>query len=140
MALSPLLPNMAGENGWPSFSDAASLGASAWGAFFADLYGVLPPPTEYPLDTASYWMLYNSLIAKHSLALPPSAGTCAPPNCQLNRFEENNRYSPPSQWIWHPPPYAAFADGTWVEVMHERDPFGDEARYYPKHTELQPGT
>ena len=90
----------AGENGWPSFSDAASLGASRWGAFFADLYGVLPPPTEYPLNTASYWMLYNSLIAKHSLALPPSAGTCAPPNCQLNRFEENNAYSPPSQWIW----------------------------------------
>ena len=43
-------------------------------------------------------------------------------------------YSPPSQWIWHPPPhkkgsfqpYKDFAANTWVEVMREEDPFGDE--------------
>ena len=43
-------------------------------------------------------------------------------------------YAPPSQWIWHPPPhekgsfqpYKDFAANTWVEVMREEDPFGDE--------------
>lgn len=29
-------------------------------------------------------------------------------------------------WAWHPYPYAAATEGTWVEVMHEADPFGDE--------------
>ena len=115
------------ETGWPVFASEAALTSSPWGDYFADLSGgSLPPASYYPLDTSAWWMLYDSLIAKHSLALPPSAGNCAPPNCQLNRFVENNAYSPPSQWIWHPPPYTAFPANTWVEVMHEQDPFGDE--------------
>merc|ERR1712070_618591 len=37
-------------------------------------------------------------------------------------------YSPPFlSWIWHPYPYAALPAGSWVEVLHEADPFGDEA-------------
>lgn len=71
-------------------------------------------------------MLYDSLIATHGVVLPPTAGRCAPPKCQLNLYQENNAYSPKTHWVWHPPPYAAFAASTWVEVMHEQDPFGDE--------------
>ena len=74
----------------------------------------------------------SALLKKHAVPLPPSAGTCAPPDCSENLYTENNAYSPPSQWIWHPPPpnaahtaylsYGAFAANTWVEVMHEQDP------------------
>jgi hypothetical protein len=105
------------EKGWPVFATEAELSASPWGSYFADVYGSLPAPMLYPIDTSKWWMLYDSLIAKHALPLPASAGTCAPPDCELNRFSKDNAYSPPSQWIWHPPPYAAFADNTWVEVV-----------------------
>ena len=114
------------EKGWPNFASVAELAASPWGAYFTDVYGALPKPAVFPLDTSAWWMLYDSLLTKHAVPLPHSAGKCAPPNCQLNLFDTNNAYSPASQWIWHPPPYAAFADSQWVEVMHERDPFGDE--------------
>ena len=118
------------ETAWPKFASAQELSASpAWAGYFTDLYGTLP--TTFPLNTADWWMLYDSLLTKHAIKLPQSAGQCAPPNCQLNLFGENNMYSPPSKWIWHPPPlggggYPMFAANQWVEVMHEADPFGDE--------------
>jgi len=114
------------EKGWPQFASVAELTASPWGAYFKDVYGALPTAAAFPLDTSAWWMLYDSLLTKHAVPLPKSAGKCAPANCQLNLFGENNAYSPPSQWIWHPPPYAAFSDNQWVEVLHEQDPFGDE--------------
>jgi hypothetical protein len=123
------------EKGWPQFANAAELDATDWGPYFAELYGQVPA-NQFPLKTADFWMLYDGLLKKHAVPLPPSAGNCAPADCSLNLFVENNAYSPPSQWIWHPPPpnaahngylpYADFAANTWVEVMHEADPFGDE--------------
>lgn len=88
-------------------------------------------------------MLYDSLLTKHKVQLPQSAGQCAPPNCQLNLFGDNNMHSPPSQWIWHPPPlggggYPAFSANEWVEVMHEIDPFGDE--HYGEYGLRSPAT
>jgi hypothetical protein len=123
------------EKGWPIFNTSAELAASPWGAYFTDLYGALPPADQFPLAISDFWMLYDSLLQKHSVPLPPSAGQCAPAHCSLNLYTENNGYSPPSQWVWHPPPvdaaqhyqpYADFPPNTWIEVMHEQDPFGDE--------------
>ena len=105
------------EKGWPSFAKAADLAASPWGAYLTDLYGASPPNDRFPLDLSSWWTLYGSLIDKHHVTLPKSAGKCAPPDCQLNLFKENNMYSPASsQWIWHPPPYVEFPADTWIEV------------------------
>ena len=150
------------EKGWPTFASAGELAShKKWSGYFTDLYGGAPPKSMFPLDTSSWWMLYAKLIDAHGLQarvpaalqplpprpcappepdpdpppppqLPKSAGKCAPARCQLNHYGENN--SPPSQWIWHPPPhekgkflpYPDFAAGTWVEVMREEDPFGDE--------------
>ena len=115
------------EKDWPTFATSADLSGSSWGAYFKDLYGQLPPDDQYPLKISDWWFLYGSLVKAHGVKLPKSTGRCPPPNCALNLFDENNRYCPANtQWIWHPPPYAAFADSTWVEVMHEQDPFGDE--------------
>merc|ERR1719502_1515576 len=37
-------------------------------------------------------------------------------------------YSPPhTAWIWHKPPYHKVpSDDGWIEVIHRKDPFGDE--------------
>jgi hypothetical protein len=112
---------------WPQFDTAADLAASPWGDYFSDpwLYGELPPASMYPLSIGDWWMLDDGLVAKHGVTLPPSAGNCAPPKCSLNLYTENNMYAPPkTQWIWHAPPYTAFSG--WVEVTHQKDPFGDE--------------
>ena len=121
---------------WPTFASAAALQASPWGGYFSDLYGSLPPADHFPLNVGSWWVLWDDLLSKHKVPLPHAAGKCAPPNCQLSLFTENNAYSPPkTQWIWHPPPYqpsdyAPPGGGDpwtgWVEVMHKKDPFGDE--------------
>ena len=122
--------------GWPTFASAAALAASPWGSYFEELYGSSPPAHYFPLDVGSWWILWDDLLTKHKVPLPKSAGTCAPANCQLSLFRENNAYSPPkTQWIWHPPPYhptdyAPPGGGNpwtgWIEVMHKKDPFGDE--------------
>ena len=120
---------------WPSFDRLSQLKASAWDAYLTEVYGSSPPNDFFPLDIGEWWMLWDDLLAKHHVSLPKSSGTCAPSNCQLNYFAENNAYAPVhTSWIWHPPPYAAngpwvgpFAGRNgWVEVMHQKDPFGDE--------------
>ena len=74
------------EKGWPTFSSSNDLDGSAWGDYFKDLYGSAPPASMFPLDTSTWWMFYDKLIASHNLQLPASAGKCAPANCQLNHY------------------------------------------------------
>ena len=116
---------------WPTFSQPSQLKASPWGAYLMEVYGSSPPNDFFPLDIGEWWLLWENLLAKHHVSLPKSSGNCAPPNCQLSYFRDNNAYSPAhTSWIWHPPPYGPFGPWVgrngWVEVMHEKDPFGDE--------------
>lgn len=121
---------------WPRFASENALAASPWGAYFEALYGSMPPANQFPLDVGSWWILWDDLLTAHGVPLPKSSGKCAPANCQLSLYRENNAYSPAkTQWIWHPPPYhpsdyapPGHADPWtgWVEIMHKRDPFGDE--------------
>jgi len=58
--------------------------------------------------------------------LPKSNGMC-PTGVEGEFYTTNNMFSPVhTTWIWHPYPYTAFPGKTWVEVIHEKDPFGDE--------------
>jgi hypothetical protein len=83
------------------------------------------------MNMQSYWMLWDTLLSKAKVAVPgyegPGFGKCPLASKPGSRYLENNMYSPPStSWLWHPPPYKAFPGNTWVEVMHHKDPFGDE--------------
>jgi hypothetical protein len=82
-------------------------------------------PTTYPFAVSDLWLLHNgALIAAHVSSLP-AASTC--PAKALDRYSLNDDYQPPKvSWVWHPYPYAALAANTWVEVLHKKDPFGDE--------------
>ena len=114
---------------WPVFQTAVDLAASPWGSYMMDVYGSAPPPDRFPLSVGSWWMLWDHLLSKHKVQLPKSSGTCAPPNCQLSYYAENNAYAPKAtSWIWHPPPYASNGPwvvgedgGGWVEVYAARE-------------------
>ena len=44
----PSPPAAACAGGWPSFSSAAALEASPWGAYVKDVYGSVPANAQYP--------------------------------------------------------------------------------------------
>merc|ERR1719174_2453566 len=74
-------------------------------------------------------MIYDSIIIRVKVKMmPASVGDCPtanPPEGQ--RYGFNNQYSPRFlNWIWHRYPYEQVAPSTWVEVIHQADPFGDE--------------
>merc|ERR1719506_2119583 len=73
-------------------------------------------------------MLYDEILVSAKVPAPDSVGDCPSSNPPLGqRYAMNNRYCPPFlNWIWHPYPYKASASNSWVEVLHEADPFGDE--------------
>ena len=116
------------------FADASQLEKTPWHDYLKEVYGSSPPKERFPLQVGSWWILWDNVLANHKVSLPKSSGKCAPKNCQLSYFVENNAYSPPhTSWIWHPPPYSSGGPWTvgenndgWVEVIHEQDPFGDE--------------
>jgi len=113
---------------WPVFADQAALQQSQWGAYFTQLYGSMPPddPAQgwYPLHIDWFWLLHDLTLITAKTETP-NAKTC--PDAELDRYTVNNYYQPPSvSWIWHAYPFQAFASNSWVEVIHEADPFGDE--------------
>jgi len=74
-------------------------------------------------------MFYDSVVRSQGVSkIPASVGACPPPNpAEGTRYTYNNIYSPgDASWAWHAYPYASIPANTWVEVMHEADPFGDE--------------
>ncbi len=74
-------------------------------------------------------MLYDQKLSSAAVSsVPASADQCPARAAQeATRYESNNVYSPAeTSWSLHWPPYQAFAEQTWVEVMRQRDPFGDE--------------
>jgi len=123
---------------WPSFASFEALSNDAWGVYYKVVYGSIPEdPQDYPITPKANWMLYQKALRQANVTrMPPAVGNCPtahPPEGQ--HYLMNNRYSPALlDWIWHPyhwtlfgPTYKALEENTWVEVMHQADPFGDES-------------
>jgi len=72
-------------------------------------------------------MLYSEAMQSAKVdCLPNSNGLC-PTGVEGEFYTTNNMFSPVhTTWIWHQYPYTAFQAKTWLEVIHEKDPFGDE--------------
>jgi len=117
---------------WPTFVRWSDLEGSAWYEYFSAVYeNDRIPNGHFPLHVSSFWMLYTDQL--HDVDVPSN-----PPRCpgssrgEMARdggyYTENNMYSPPNTaWIWHKPPYHAVeSDASWIEVIHRKDPFGDE--------------
>ena len=57
--------------------------------------------------------------------IPKSVGKCPKANPEGQFYQENNQLSPPNtMWSWHPLPYSGLSG--MVEVIHRKDPWGDE--------------
>jgi len=112
--------------GWPSFSSWQQLAGDPWGNYFKSLYGSVPN-TGFPLCIGDFWMFYDNLVAQHGVKIPKSVGACPNVNQAGSRYTNNNKISPPGvSWSWHPIPFQPFAANSWVEVIHRKDPWGDE--------------
>jgi hypothetical protein len=116
--------------GWPSFANASALEADPWGRYFQEVYGNVPSDNKsYPLCIGDLWMFYENILDRTQPRIPTSVGQC-PTDCgmmQMQRYDQNNMFSPHGvTWSWHPLPFRAIPNSTYVEVIHQEDPFGDE--------------
>jgi hypothetical protein len=88
------------------------------------LYGTLPS-SAFPFDTKDLWILFDFALLAAKVSGIPSPADC--PTTPYSRYLVGCLYQPVAvSWIWHAYPYNAIPAKTWIEVIHERDPFGDE--------------
>lgn len=114
--------------GWANFASATELSADPnWIYYFRYVYGTLPPHEMLPFCTADLWIIYDKYLATYQ-TLPATVGQCPTKGApEGQRYNLNNRYSPAfTSWSWHAPPYLAFGESIWIEIVHQQDPFGDE--------------
>lgn len=95
------------------------------------VYGSVPQAASaYPMCMGDFWMFYDDVLKSAGVAnVPASVGTCPTNKGQTEgqHYAQNNNLSPPHvSWSWHPIPFKALASNTWVEVVHRKDPWGDE--------------
>ena len=106
--------------GWPEFANAASLAADPWGAYMKAVYGAVPSD-GYPMCMGDFWMFHTGHPTFAKVKKPASDGSCPSKDEDGRFYTKNNAISPPQvAWSWHRPPYKAFADNTWVEVIHRK--------------------
>jgi len=124
---------------WPIFPNASALRSDPWGKYFEVVYGEIPKE-GYPIDLKQFWMFYDNIIVEakaNSASLwdlcPPPFPTLLSPVLHFStlpglRYMINNAYqSPFTSWVNHPGPWNPIPAKTWVEVVHKKDPWGDEA-------------
>ena len=83
--------------------------------------GAIPAAMTFPWCVGGLWMLYADVIAAHKVTTPASVGPCPTNKGQTagQLYSSNNLFQPSNAvWIWHPGPFKAFADSTWIEVIH----------------------
>jgi len=126
------------QQSWPEFASSQDLQASPWANYFMAVYGELP--TLFPLKVEDFWVLFDDEIGHSNLQAPQIVGKCPTSNPPLGQhYQSNDYYQPKSMsWIWHPYPYPALPENSWVEVLHEADPFGDE--HYGAWFQYAPGS
>jgi len=101
---------------------------NAWSTYFKLVYGAIPS-SGYPHSPEDLWMFYSDLISQAGVRdYPESVGNCPKDGRDAGQvYTTNNAYTPSGTfWAWHPYPYTAIRSNVWAEVMHEKDPFGDE--------------
>jgi len=122
-------PSPSPSPAWPTFASKAHLEDHKWGTYYKLVFGELPSE-RYPHSPEALYMFYSDLISQAGVTdYPASVGKCPTDGKAKGQvYTTNNAYSPSGVfWSWHPYPYTAFESHTWCQVMHERDPFGDEA-------------
>jgi hypothetical protein len=123
-------PTLPPKAGWPVFETIEELEASPWHTYLTLVYGELPP-YYFPYSPVDLWYLYDDIVSLAGIEVdvdvPAKVGNCPTDAKDYQVYTTNNAYSPGGvSWVWHPYPYFGFPH-SWVEVIHERDPFGDES-------------
>lgn len=114
--------------GWPLFQTQEDLDADHWGSYFATLYwrSTVTKQFKYPFCVGSLWQFYDDVEPQKKI--PDVSGTCPSHGApEGQRYKTNDDYQPAhTSFSWHAPPYSARRANAWVEVSHQKDPFGDE--------------
>jgi len=118
-----------GPGNWPTFATQAALQADgAWAKYFTTVYGALPSQ-GFPIKTGDLWMLYGNILKQSGITVPGNIPSCPTKGTDQMLFSEGAKYqSPGTLWIWHAGPahYGPAPAKQWTEVIHQKDPFGDE--------------
>jgi hypothetical protein len=85
------------------------------------VYGAIPPDgAAYPMCMGDFWMFHTAEPTFAKVKKPKSDGKCPAHKVEGRLYDANNAISPPHvAWSFHPAPFHAFADNTWVEVIHK---------------------
>ena len=114
------------DTGWCHFKKASDFDRP-WCMYFCEVYGEVPD--KFPLSISdSLSMIYDTVADQYDVTRPDKVGTCPRKGAKRGEhYKTNNHYQPEdTSWIWKPPPYDAEKEKKWVEVIHQKDPFGDE--------------
>ena len=115
------------STGWCKFKKMSDFLFDPWCMYFCEVYGEYPD--KFPLSIAdSLSMIYDTVAKDLDVKQPDSVGSCPGNGAKKGvHYSTNNHYQPPkTSWIWDAPPYDAEKEKKWVEVIHQKDPFGDE--------------
>ena len=121
-----------GGGQWPAFTSSSALDRDTdhWGSYYKLVYGELPPDGDaYPLNVGDNWVFYQTALTSAKVKnLPSSNGNCpSSGSAEYERYDVNNYYQADDlTFSWHAYPYKPSRPNTWVEVMRQEDPFGDE--------------
>ena len=67
-----------------------------------------------------FWMFHTAEPTFAKVKKPKSDGKCPAHKVEGRLYDANNAISPPHvAWSFHHAPFHAFADNTWVEVIHK---------------------
>ncbi len=122
----------------PVFPSQASLDAEpAWRAYLQAVYGSLPQ--AFPASLQDFVVLYLPDLYAAGLE-PPGVVRCPTEPGQLY-VDMSNSHDPPSTlWVWRPPPFAALADGAWIEITHCADPVASLDEHHGSWLYSAPGS
>ena len=115
------------DSGWCSFKSLGDFMLNPWCDYFCNVYG--EAPDRFPVSISdSFAMIYDKVADELDVKQRDKVGTCPKKGAKKGEhYGSNNKYQPKhTSWIWDPPPYSAVKKDKWVEVLHEKDPFGDE--------------
>ena len=115
------------STGWCEFKKLVDFVLDPWCLYFCEVYGEFPVD-EFPLSISDSLSMIYDTVAKGLVKQPDNVGKCPGPGAKKGEhYSTNNHYQPPhTSWIWDAPPYSAEKEKKWVEVIHQKDPFGDE--------------
>jgi hypothetical protein len=113
----------------PTFNSQKELQASPWGKYFMTVYGSMPD-RGFPLKTSDLWMLYGDPLNQAGVNVQSNnLADCPNPSQDHMLYKTQCAYqTSDSFWIWHAglDHFGPAKGNSWTEVIHQKDPFGDE--------------